>query len=162
MSKLRFLFVIAVMGLAVAGSSATILRQRTYNSHAEPGAPSTARVFTSSSCSGSYLLVNVECTNDRCNLICEGSGSLCCNWSVGESYCHSCEYFVSNSGSLYTLGDVNSMIYFAEGQISSNVSSGTYSSNLVIGSLTYYRTVTWSYNTSTGERDIDVSVTEVQ
>ncbi len=140
--------------------NATVLRQHTYSSHATPGSPSTARLFTASSCSGVYQYVNVECYNNRCDLICYGSGNLCCNWAVGESFCHWCDYYVSDANSLYTLGDVNSMIHYAEGQILNNTSSGSYSSNLVVGSLTYYRTVTWNYNTSTGERSVDVTVVE--
>lgn len=49
-----------------------------------------------------------------------------------------------------------------EGQIASNTNSGSYNSNLVIVDLTYYRTVTWNYNSTTGERIVDVTVVEVE
>lgn len=109
--------------------------------------------------SNGYELVFVICGEASCDLVCQVPGTLECDfWTALETGCEGCQ---SEQG-LFGRSKAQDMFDYAEDQISSNNYSGTYYSNFVDihTSMKYYRTVVWSYNSSTEMKDIDVTITE--
>lgn len=102
-----------------------------------------------------YDIVWIQEYSNRCELHCIGSDRIACTWDNG---------FGGSSltnPQLETVADdadVQHMTDHAIGQAEAGVFTGSYNSNLIVGSTTYYRTVTWNYNSTTQILDVDVSV----
>ncbi len=108
-----------------------------------------------------YGVVYIGCTPNYCELLCNSPGNQECSWSVGLENCIGCFDYISSPGSLFELGEVQDLFDYAEDQIATSNYSGTHYANFVKNSMTYYRTVTWSYNSTNGQRDYTATVTEV-
>ena len=154
----KFFYGAAVFIFANALALTAATRSETYTYHGEPGSPSTAAMYGER--------VNVSYIDDEPNgssLNCFGAGNEICSWQ--DAYCSFCEEESYNpfddENSLYTLGAVDDLIKYAETQISNGTYSGTQYPNIIVGSTTYYRTVSWNYNTVNGRRDCTVTITEV-
>lgn len=102
-----------------------------------------------------YLTVQVYCNEVACTLYCnepDQSGSTC-NWSNYTS-CIGC---VGNY-SVWNDSDSEYLFEYAKSQIESNNNSGQYSLNYTNNNITYYRSVTWSFNSTNGEATINITV----
>lgn len=101
-----------------------------------------------------YDFVYVDKQPNVWNLRCEFPGGKACTWAnagVGSSSLDPQETVAHEA-------DVQQMTDHAIDQAEAGVYTGSYNSNLIVGTTTYYRTVTWDYNTTTEILDVDVIV----
>lgn len=105
-----------------------------------------------------YWRVLISDEGDRYDLTCYGEGSSCCRWFDPNSSGNS--YFEAPAG-LFQLGQAQILFDYADAQVAAATYSGSYTANYVISGVTYYRNVTWSYNTSSHLRDAAVTITQV-
>ncbi|MBX7155423.1 MAG: hypothetical protein U0Y96_03010 [Candidatus Kapaibacterium sp.] len=102
-----------------------------------------------------------SCLPDRCALECWGEGEVWCKWFVPAGGCTNGILNSGGSSSLFDIADAEALFEHGLDQVASDINSGTYNANWYVGSTTYYRSITWSYNTSTYVYDATVSITEV-
>ncbi len=104
-----------------------------------------------------YETVQVFCSPSACTLHCSSPGSgQECNWP-NMTWCEGCV----GSWGVWNSSNSEDMYEYALDKIENNVLSGQYSLHYIntSQSITYYRTVSWEFNVTTGKAEIDVVVT---
>ena len=147
MARASFLLLLTMVTVSSMGY-AGVLRSGVYTFEStQSGTPSAVNAY--GSCSYNFVGITFqeadENGGDRCVLVCIGGGSECCDWSA-PSYPGDCDQLMdlADDASMDDVWD------HMDDEIATGTHSGSYNSNIVVGSLTYYRTVSWSYNSSTG------------
>lgn len=95
----------------------------------------------------------IDCYATYCEIICIGGGTVDCSFTNPEIPCNDCGLFFRGLGQF--------MMNYAQDQISNDNYSGSYNNNFINEVGTYYRTVSWIYNTQSNSREISLTITEV-
>ena len=142
------------IGFSLSLSSATLNYQSSMtNTASASGAPDFGDGWES------YGEVFIRCSGDRCILECQSIGSLACTWNNGfNAESIGCVGLVGpNREDVANEADVQEMTDYAIDQAELSIFSGSYNSNLIVGSTVYYRTVTWDYDSTTKILDINLN-----
>lgn len=150
MKKSIFAFCL-ILGLAFGAQSAFSVTHTKVYAQSVSGAD----VAAAGNDDRTYTWVGIECSSTLCSLKCQGAGFLACKWE-NAAWCVNCE------GDLFEAADGQEMFDHALDQIDASVASGTYINNILPpGSTHYFRSITWSYNSSASEYTMTLTLTEV-
>lgn len=98
-----------------------------------------------------------------CWLLCWESGTKVCDWEEAweGGVINGCD-LQSNFEDEFNNSNSNELWDYAKDQISLNIYTGLYNSNLYISStgVTYFRTVTWDVDTVANTEKIDIDITK--
>lgn len=151
----KVLTLIVVLVACTWQASAGTTRHMDYTFHGKP-----ANADQNSKLGGAYNVVYITCEEDYCALNCFGGGDEECSWwNAGNA--GGFDVYITNPQSLYQLGNADALFSAAEAQIDNGTHSGSLNAHVIKNSTTYYRTVSWNYNSTTGERNYTASITEV-
>lgn len=104
--------------------------------------------------------VYIDCSidNTACYLTCSGGGYMACSWNnaLNGGTCIGCDE------DFFTDGNGQEMFDYAVDQINASVTADTYINNILpTGTTHYFRSITWSYNSSVDVYTMTLTLTEV-
>lgn len=145
---MKYLFSIAITLIMASNISFALINQQKYDCW-----------YCEKDGEGTYNIVAMICDDIECGITCIGGGNEACNLGNALDNCIGC---IEYEGGLYSRGRGDEMVDHAHDEIDNGNHTGNWNDNFidVLAGLTYFRSVTWTYNTITEVRDIEVLITE--